>query len=102
METMPSDNQKLICPSCKEAVETVHPFYTASEHLVFTSVKNQYTWWLLIVVLATIFWPLGIVAYGILYFYELKESKNKKLYNCMKCNIEVSYQEASNATKNTT
>ncbi len=102
MESIPSENQKLICPSCKEEVETVHPYYTASEYLMFTSAKNQYTWWVLIGALAVIFWPLGIAAYIILYFHEIKESKNKKLYKCKKCNTQVSYQEASNAANNAT
>lgn len=99
---MPNEEQELICPNCKGAVDTVHPYYTATQHMLFLDSANPYTWWLLIGVLSVAYWPLGIVAYFIIYLYQVKATKNKKLYKCSKCNIKLSYNEASNAANNAT
>ena len=102
MESMPRDDQELICPSCYGEVETVYPYYTASEHLLFTSLKNHYTWWIVIGIVTLGFWPLGLVGLVVLLIYEVKEAKNRKLYKCEKCNIQFSYEDASNAARNAT
>jgi len=96
MESMPDEEKNLTCPQCKREVDTVHPYYTASQHLMFLTSTNVYTWWILISILAAIFWPLGIAAYIVLYIYEIKSSKNKKLYKCLKCNTQLSYNEVNN------
>ena len=102
MERIPREEQELKCPRCYGEADTIHPYYTATQHLLFLGAVNPYTWWIVIGLLTAIFWPIGIVAYIVLYIYEVKTSKNKALYKCSKCNIQFSYNEASNAANNAT
>jgi len=102
MERFPKEGQELQCPKCHGMVETIHPYYTATQHLLFIGAVNQYTWWIVIGILTSIFWPLGIVAYVALFLHEIRTSKNKVLYKCSKCKKQFSYNEASNAANNAT
>jgi len=102
MEIVPSNNSKLVCPSCHGKVDTIHPYYTANDHYLVLMFKNRWTWWVLVLFLLGLFWPIGVVGAIVLLIYEINSPKRENLYKCKKCEIEFSYNDAKNAAKDAT
>ena len=96
----PKEDAKLYCPQCHKAVECISPYYKASDYWQMMSIKNIFTWGLLIGILFITWWPLGIVGSIALWAYEVKKAKNKTMYKCTQCEIELSYNEALSEKEN--
>jgi hypothetical protein len=82
---------KLKCPSCRGAVKTVHPYYTAGDR--WSELNGMYRW-------VTAF--LGLLGTLISWFSFRHKALEAPLYECPKCKITFSFNDAYNKKENET